>query len=177
LAYRRLTGIDQHWLEDIGPMDRTNPLHLLRMAYDDFVACVSSLGEEAFLAPMGDWAPRDVVAHLVGWNRFMIQACDSILAGEPPVYYADAANNYAGINAALVGHYASRSKAALLEDLASSMGELSAYVAGLPPAALTTTRGVIHHSGESATVAKVFRSLAGDYQEHVREIRAWLAAR
>src|SRR5512137_3224851 len=96
------------------PMDSTDPLRLLRRAHDDLVDCVRSLSEKQYLEPMGGWTPRDVVAHLTGWNRSMIQACRSILAGEPPEYYLDAPNDYANINAALVAHYSSRSREELL---------------------------------------------------------------
>ncbi len=133
--------------------------------------------EALFFAPMNGWASRDVVAHLIGWNRLMIQACTSILAGDPPVYYSDAHNDYGNINAAFVQHYASRSKGKLLAELSLSMTEFENYLIGLPPFELTTDHGVLHYSGEPATVGKVIRSLAGDYSQHTRQIEAWLATR
>ena len=149
----------------------------LRSAYDDFVACVLSIPEAHFLSPLDGWAPRDVVAHLIGWNRFMIQACTSIRSGEPPAYYADAPNDYRNINAALVEHYASRSRLQLIAELAASMAEFETYIGGLPASELAANRGITHYSGEPATVGKVVRSLAGDYEHHTLQINAWLAAR
>lgn len=146
----------------------------LRSAYDDFVECVLSIPEAHFLTPMDGWAPRDVVAHLIGWNRFMIQACTSIRSGEPPAYYADAPNDYRNINAALVERYASRSRLQLLAELAASMAEFEAYLGGLPASEFALDRGVVHYGGEPATVGKVVRSLAGDYDHHTRQINAWL---
>jgi len=154
-------------------MDSTDPLCVLRTASDDFVDCVRSLSEEQYLEPMGGWSPRDVVAHLAGWNRFMIQACRSILAGEPPAYYLDAPNEYANINASLVARYSSRSREELLGQTAASMTEFTAYVGSLKPGDLTASRGVAHYSGQPATVEKILRSLAGDYEEHARQIRDW----
>jgi uncharacterized protein (TIGR03083 family) len=162
--------------------ERANPLiteHLNRMAslrasYDDFVACVLSLPEAQFLSPLDGWAPRDVVAHLIGWNRFMIQACTSIRSGEPPAYYADAPNDYRNINAALVEHYASRSRPQLLAELEASMAEFEIHIAGLPASERSADHGVTHYSGEPATVGKILRSLAGDYEHHTRQINTWL---
>jgi len=146
----------------------------LRSSYDDFVECVLSIPEADFLTPMDGWAPRDVVAHLIGWNRFMIQACTSIRSGEPPAYYADAPNDYRNINAALVERYASRSRLQLLAELAASMAEFETYLAELPASELTLDRGILHYSGEPATVGKIVRSLAGEYNHHTRQINAWL---
>lgn len=149
----------------------------LRASYDDFLACVLSIPGTQFLSPLDGWAPRDVVAHLIGWNRFMIQACRSIRLGEPPAYYVDAPNDYRNINAALVKHYASRSRPQLVAELAASMAEFEAYIAGLPASELAADRGITHYSGEPATVGKIVRSLAGDYEHHTLQINAWLAAR
>jgi len=146
----------------------------LRPSYDDFVACVLSISETQFLSPMNGWAPRDVVAHLIAWNRFMIQACTSILAGEPPAYYSDAPNDYRNINAAFVEHYPSRSRGQLLRELGLSMTEFDTYIASLPASELSSNQGVTHYSGQRATVGKTIRSLAGDYDHHTRQIKAWL---
>jgi hypothetical protein len=158
-------------------MEHPNRMPSLRTAYDDFVASVLSIPEARFLASMDGWAPRDVVAHLIGWNRFMIQACASIRLGEPPAYYADAPNDYRNINAALVEHYASRSRLQLLAELAESMAGLEAYLAGLPASELASDWGVTHYTGEPASVGRIVRSLAGDYEHHTRQINAWLTTK
>lgn len=155
-------------------MEPSNPMASLRTSYDDFVACVLSIPEARFLSPMNGWAPRDAAAHLIGWNRFMIQACESIRSGEPPAYYADAPNDYRNINAALVEHFTSRSRRRLLAELAESMADFESYLAGLPADELGSDRGVTHYSGQLATVGKILRSLAGDYEHHTRQISAWL---
>jgi hypothetical protein len=122
---------------------------------------------------MDGWSPRDVVAHLIGWNRHMIEASNAILGGEAPAYYADASNDYKHINAAFVQRHASRSKAALLDDLASSMDAFEAFVVALPPDELTASHGVLHYSGRPATVTGIVHSLAGDYQHHTRQVGEW----
>jgi hypothetical protein len=158
-------------------MPGTTPLQRLQSACLDFVACVLSIPEALFLTPMNGWSPRDVVAHLTGWNRLMIQSGRSILAGEPPAYYADAACDFRNINAAFVAAYSLRGKDEALRQLDSTMREFEAYLADLSAAELSADCGVRHHSGQPATVERLIGSLAGDYALHTNQIRAWVDSR
>jgi hypothetical protein len=38
-----------------------------------FEECIRSLQEDQFLRKLNHWSPRDIVAHLIGWNRALIQ--------------------------------------------------------------------------------------------------------
>ncbi len=156
-------------------MDRIDPTPALRREYETFCEVIRALPEGLFLAKIDDWAARDVVAHLVGWNRRMIQACQDILAGRTPDYYADAPD-YRTINAGYVTRYASTSREALLHELAAGLEELAAYVSALDPAEWETSHGVKHYRGAPATVAGTLASLAGDYAQHARQIREWHSA-
>lgn len=155
-------------------MDNQSALNSFELAYKNFCDCIISLPEALFLSPMSGWSPRDVVAHLIGWNRLMIEASAAILRGETPAYYADAPNDYRNINAKFVNQYASRSKAELLGELRLSKEELERYVRSLDQGELTASRGVMHYSGRPATVEGIINALAGDYQDHLRQINDWL---
>ncbi len=155
-------------------MDSPNALSEYELAFKDFCDCIISLPEALFLSPMDGWSPRDVLAHLIGWNRLMIEASAAILRGETPAYYADTPNDYRNINAGFVNQFASRSKAELLDELRSSMEEFEGYVQTLDQGELTDSREVIHYSGRPATVEGIINSLAGDYQGHLNEINASL---
>jgi hypothetical protein len=146
----------------------------LQQAYLDFTTLMWSLSGEQYLSPMDGWSPRDVVAHLVGWNRLMIESSKSILAGKPPSYYHDAKNDYSTINAGFTAQYSSRSKQELLSELRFSMEAFVAFIASLPLAELENDHGVVHYSGRPATVAKIITSLTGDYQHHTHQITEWL---
>ncbi|MFZ5909032.1 MAG: DinB family protein [Chloroflexota bacterium] len=146
----------------------------LKSAYQDFVEVILPLSDEEFLSPMDGWSPRDVVAHLVGWNSFMIEASSSILAGKPPAYYDDAPNDYSNINAGFVMKHSSRSKQELLAELESSMQAFEAFLLALPAGELAAEHGVRHYSGSPATVGRTVEALAGDYRHHTRQISAWL---
>ena len=158
-------------------MDTSHPFIPLQRAYQDFYNCILTLPEPLFTSSMNGWSPRDVVAHLIGWNRNMIEAASSILSGVAPSYYEDAPNDYRNINAGFVAQYASRLKAELLGELSSSMAEFEQYIVTLKLGELTDSHGVLQYSGQPATVAKIIASLTGDYQHHLDEIKAWLRIR
>ncbi len=146
----------------------------LKQAYDEFADIILSLSDVQFLSSMDGWSPRDVMAHLIGWNDLMIESSLSILDGEPPAYYDEAANDYSNINAGFTAKYSSESKQELLAELKSSFERLIAFIHGLPAEELTADHGVVRYSGIPATVTKIIRSLAGDYQYHTKEIQEWL---
>lgn len=154
-------------------MSDSNTLHLLTQAYQRFTELIASLSDEQFLSPMDSWAPRNVVAHLVGWNSLMIEAALSIMAGSPPAYYEDAPNDYSNINAGFTEKFSSESKRDLLADLRSSMEKLERFLSSLPAEELAKDHGVKHHSGSPATVARIIESLASDYQYHTNQIEEW----
>jgi hypothetical protein len=146
----------------------------LHQAYQQFANLIDSLSNEQFLSSMNGWAPRDVVAHLIGWNGLMIEASSAILGGHPPSYYDDAPNDYSNINASFTTKHASQSKPELLAELQSSVQKLETFLDSLPIEELTADHGVTHHNGEPATVADIIDSLAADYLDHSDEIKAWL---
>jgi hypothetical protein len=148
----------------------------LQGAYHGFAAIILSLSDDQFLCPMAsdEWAPRDVVALLVGWNDLMIEASRSILAGNSPTYYADSRNNYCNINAGFTSKYSSRSKQELLVDLRTSLELFEAFVLAVAQDDLTAHYGVRHYSGDPATVTRIIASLAGDYRTHTQQVREWL---
>lgn len=152
-------------------------LRSLKGAYEDFRDCILSIPEDLYLSLIDRWSPRDVVAHLVGWNRNMIEACKAIVRGEAPSYYMDAPNDYKHINAAFVAKYSSQNQTELLNDLASSIEELQQYVGRLDRTELDADHGVVHHRGGPATVTRTIESLTGDYRHHRQKIVEWLRAK
>jgi hypothetical protein len=158
-------------------MDSQNALHAYELAYKDFCDCIISLPGALFLSLMNGWSPRDVVAHLIGWNRQMIEASAAILRGDTPAYYVDAPNDYCNINAGFVNQFSSRSKAELLDELKFSMKDFEQYINSLDQDELTASHGVVHYSGRPATVVGIINSLTGDYREHLRQINEWLQNR
>jgi hypothetical protein len=146
----------------------------LKHAYQDFTTLILSLSDEQFLSSMNSWSPRDVVAHLIGWNSLMIESSLSILAGKSPSYYDDVRNDYSNINSGFTAKHSSQSKQELLAELQSSMENFEAFIYTLPAKELAADHGVAHYSGSPATVTKIINSLSGDYQHHTHQIIEWL---
>jgi hypothetical protein len=155
-------------------MSSHNVLLSLKNAYQDFTRLILSLSNDQFLSPMNGWSPRDVVAHLVGWNSLMIESSLSILAGKPPSYYDDAKNDYSNINSGFTEKFSSESKQELLVEIKSSMEKFEAFIDSLPAEELTADHGVVHYSGNPASVTRIINSLAGDYKYHTNQIMEWL---
>jgi hypothetical protein len=151
-------------------MNQDAALAPLEQAWRSFDTAVRALPEERFLAPLRGWSARDIVAHLIGWNRHMIEASGSILRGEAPAYYADAPHGYRNLNAAHAAAHASRSREDLLRDLEVSLLEFKTFVQSLPPSEIDDSHGVLHYSGRPATVGGILRSLTQDYRDHAAEI-------
>ena len=154
-------------------MESEGLLSTLQAAYDDFRACIMSLPDSLLLSEMNGWSPRDVMAHLIGWNKHMIEASAAILHGQAPSCYADASNDYRNINARMVITFPSRSKEELLAELESSMKTFRQFIASLQPDELADSHGVLHHSGRPATITGIIESLTQDYQGHTLEIQQW----
>lgn len=154
-------------------MENEKLLPNLKLAYDDFCRCILLLPDSLLLSDMGGWSPRDVTAHLIGWNKHMIEASSAILQGQTPAYYTDASNDYRNINAQMVLSFSSRSKEELLAELESSMNAFRQFITSLQSNELVDSHGVLHYSGRPATIAGIIESLTQDYQHHALEIRQW----
>lgn len=147
----------------------------LRREVVAFEAAVAALPAGIFLAPLGRWTPRDIVAHLVGWNRYVIRGARQILEGELPFYDIDPGEDFANVNAAHVADYPSRDRARLLEQLRASAGELEAFLRDLDPGPWTRDHGV-RHGDSVVTVRGTVDELIADYAHHRAQIEE-LAAR
>lgn len=76
----------------------------LATAYAAFIETMRSLSAENFLASLGDWTPRDITAHLIGWNRITLAGCSELREGVEPFYFYDGTNDYRKVNARFLGN-------------------------------------------------------------------------
>jgi len=147
-------------------------LRRLEKNRDDFHRCVSSLDERMFLTPISSWSPRDIVAHLVGWNRYLVEGADQIRRGELPFYDIDPGDNYAKVNAVLVRKYSSTNREELLDDLWASAQELQQFLRSLDPGEWDRDYGV-RHGGATITIRNSVDELIDDYHHHREQIVKW----
>jgi hypothetical protein len=140
-----------------------------------FAASAAALDETLFLGEVNDWTPRDIVAHLVGWNRHMVRGAKQILRGELPFYDVDPGPNFSKVNAAIVSEYDDTDCSVLLRKLSETAGELKAFLQTIDPADWDRDFGVRHEgeglsveftAGEVVTVKGSVDDLIADYDYH-----------
>lgn len=142
----------------------------------EFERCIVSVPPESFLIPLEDdeWSARDILAHLIGWNRYTIQGCEQIRRGDLPFYFDDPGQDYGKVNASLVRAHPSQDRRELLEELQASWQELKEYLLGLDPADWERDFGV-RYKEVAITLQNSVDALADDYRHHRAQIEDWLA--
>lgn len=139
---------------------------------ESFVRCVASLNEELFLKKLYQWSPRDIVAHLIGWNRYIIEGSKQIKRKELPFYDNDPGEDYSKVNAFLVRQYSSRDKQELLDELQASVHDLKKFLESLDPSEWDRDYGV-RHKGAILTIQNTVDELIEDYDIHKEQIENW----
>ncbi len=144
----------------------------LEFGVEEFGRCVTSLSEDLFLERIDGWTPRDIVAHLIGWNRYVIAGCTQICRGELPSYDIDPGENYSNVNAVLIHKYSSEDRSKLLEELVKSAWELKQFLESLDLEIWERDFGV-RHEGSILTVQNTVEELVADYTHHRKQIEEW----
>ena len=137
-----------------------------------FSAVVDSLAPGQLLAPLGNWSPRDIVAHLIGWNRHVVRGSRQLQLGELPFYDEDPGEDFSNVNAELIREYRSTDPNELLTELRASADELSEFLARLDEADWARDFGV-RHGGEALTISGTVGELIRDYPHHKEQIQRW----
>jgi len=131
---------------------------------------VEALSEDDFLGPLGNWTPRDIVAHLIGWNRYYIRGTQQLLEGDLPFYAIDPGENYSNVNARLVADYSSTNRTELLAEHEKSAHELAEYLRSLSEEQWRDSTGVLLED-EEVTVRQTVDWLIEDHHHHTAQIR------
>ncbi len=139
---------------------------------EDFVHCVASLNEELFLKRFNHWSPRDVVAHLIGWNRYIIEGSNQIRRGELPFYEIDPGEDCCKVNAVLILEYSSTDRQEMLDELQVSAQELKRFIRSLDSSEWSRDYGV-RHKGAIITIQNTVDELIEDYDIHTERIKEW----
>lgn len=154
----------------------TQAIASLRASIDAFVACIEPLAPDVLLRTVTEWSPRDVTAHLIGWNVLTLEGCRALQQGQPPVYLDDEESDFQHTNAASVARYTARAKHELLGQLRATADALLAYLERLDPGDWERDWGVNGPSGRPATMRQQVAPLAADYLGHAQEVAAWTSS-
>ncbi len=155
--------------KSINPKQQVDNLDL---SIKKYIRCLDSLPDVLFLKKMDDWAPRDITAHLIGWNLYTIEGCQQIMRGETPSFFIDPGNDFSKVNAVLVREHNSTDKAELIKQLEASAKELKQYVLSLDPTEWDNDYGVTYKGGV-VTVKNMVDALCYDFNSHRQQIEQW----
>ena len=139
---------------------------------EDFVHCVAALDEELFLKRFNHWSTRDVVAHLIGWNRYTIEGSNQIRKGELPFYEIDPGEDCCKVNAVLILEYSSTDRQEMLDELQASARELKRFIQSLDSSEWSRDYGV-RLKGDVITIQNTVDELIEDYDIHTERIKEW----
>ncbi|MBK8822293.1 MAG: ClbS/DfsB family four-helix bundle protein [Anaerolineales bacterium] len=149
---------------------RDKQLADLETNYTAYMQTMQGLSAENFLASLGDWTPRDIAAHFIGWNRITLAGCSALREGAEPFYFYDGTNDYRKVNARFFTQFPSTDLNELLEDVTSTKEVLMAYLKTIPENEWELDTGIVHYRGNPATIARCVDSLVRDYRKHREEI-------
>ncbi len=149
---------------------RNEQLRDLDLAYKAFIQTVEELSTENLTRPLGNWTPRDIMAHFIGWNRITLAGCAELCEGVEPFYFHDGTNDYRKVNAAFLERFNSTKRGILLQQMASTKDALISYLKSIDENEWELDTGVIHYRSGPATVARCVDSLIRDYRKHREEI-------
>jgi hypothetical protein len=142
----------------------------LAAAYKAFISTVKELSPENFHASLGDWTPRDIAAHFIGWNRITLAGCSALREGAEPFYFYDGTNDYRKVNAKFLAQFPSTNRDELSTEIFFTYEALETYLKSIPENEWELDTGIIHYRGNPATVARCVDSLIRDYGKHRQEI-------
>jgi hypothetical protein len=142
----------------------------LETAYADFIETMRRLSAEDFLKSLGDWTPRDIAAHFIGWNRITVVGCSELREGVEPFYFHDGTKDYRKINVRFFEQFPSIDRNELSNEIAVTKDALVAYLKTIPENEWELDTGIVHYRGGPATVARCVDSLIRDYRKHRQEI-------
>jgi hypothetical protein len=143
-----------------------------RASVERFVAAVERLPEGAFLHESGGRTPRDIVAHLIGWHYYAIEASEFIRRGELPPSLVDPGPDWCNVNAASMARFDSRDRAGLLGQLRASAEEYGAMLRTLPDAEWDENHGV-QRGNWAVTNGSFVGIMTGEFDTHRQEIETW----
>jgi hypothetical protein len=145
--------------------DRDQLIARLNEGFDSLLSAVQDLSDEQTTRVwFGDWGVREILGHIAGWHREMVDALQRIARGERPVPegvdYTDADT----WNAKFAQRASGRTAAEALEELRASKEAFTA-------AALTVPED---RFAEGRAAARIMETTGfGHYEEHLPPIREW----
>ena len=133
--------------------------------YEELYSSVMGLQDEHMTRPiLGDWSVKDILAHIVGWQREIALMLERMAAGERPTPDGTDYSDVDGWNARFVEEMRELSPAEVLTALHAAQAACVRAAEALPEERFV----------EGRTAWRLLREwVIGHYDEHSAEIWAW----
>lgn len=140
-------------------MDKQTTLAEVEKGFQQVLATVAGLDERAMSARFyGDWAVKDVLAHIAGWHHQMTAAMERMARGERPTPEGLDYSDSDAWNARFAAAMRPQSGETILADLRQSFANYVRAAKAIPD----------NRYGEGKTVNRLLETSGfGHYQEHL----------
>ena len=159
-------------------MDKATLLDKIRTRQAEFEALLATLNEDQLNTPgvSGDWSIKDILAHLVAWQKRTLAYLDAVARqGEPGVESISSDAEMDELNARFYVGNKSRPLADVMTDFKNTYARVVAAVEALSEDDLFEPNRFAWLRGDP-----IWEQVAGNTYEHIDEhigsIQAWLAA-
>ena len=161
-------------------MQRSELVNWLREEYQKWEALLAEIGPARMERPgvNGDWSMKDVIAHLIGWNRWLVARLQAAGRREPepaPPWSAHLQGDDQ-INAWIYEHYRGRSLREVLDETRAVFQELLVVIEGLPDDVrlerIEPAYQLVWVDDQRFPASEFFDHFRDD---HEPDVRAWLA--
>ncbi len=155
-------------------MERDDVLERLREAAAEVEHLLAALPEALLSERVERWTPREVVAHLVGWNQEVLRGVQELMQGRCPSFLEHAQDDYRALNARFAERWGRLGREQLLSEFRVSSEELLRTLETLPKEAWARDYRV-QDLKEVLTVREIVVRLVQHCVSHTERLRAWAA--
>ena len=133
----------------------------------DEVSKLSSVEQDQVF--LGVWSIKDLLAHLIGWDKTTLRAVKSVLKRQLPSFYKYHDRDWQTYNAMLVKKHKKDSLDELLAEARASQANLLEYLQTIPPEKFNKDFGV-RFRGYKVTIQRLLEADTEDDQIHLKQI-------
>lgn len=160
-------------------MNKSELLKWLTEEQQKWELLLAAIGETRMAQPgvNGDWSMRDIVAHLTGWQRWLVARLQAAAAGQPeptPPWSADLTAEEA-INTWIYETNRKRTVRQVVDDAHEVYEQLLSIIQALPDdcqiESIEAKFHVIWVNAQRFAVGEFFHHF---YDDHAADVRAWL---
>ena len=145
---------------------------VLALNIKKFINCLQAPPDTMFLRKIDAWTPRDITAHLIGWNIYTLEGCRQIMKRETPAFFNDTGDDFSKVNDVLIHRYSSEDTGSLIDRMNTSAEELKEFASSIDRTEWQKDYGVAYKGG-TVTLMNMIDALISDYEIHRLQIEKW----